>query len=112
MGVEKVEPELIKEHLVALLVAAVVLRVVLLDAVVGQMARHVLQVRAVVRLRGSPQHALAIQVDVVLMVHQHPAPGDSKASFIRTARPRGTTQINMFSLEHLKHRTCLMSNFR
>lgn len=79
MGVEKVEPEFIKEHLVALLIPPKVLRVVFLDAVVGQMARHVLQVRAVVRLRGSPQHTLAIQVDVVLMVHQHPAPGDNVA---------------------------------
>lgn len=69
MGVQKVEPEFIEEQLVALLVSSVVLRVLLLDAVVGQVARHVLEVRAVVRLRGRPQHTLAIQIDVVLMVH-------------------------------------------
>lgn len=69
MGVQKVEPEFIEENLIALLVSSVVLRVLLLDAVVGQVARHVLEVRAVVWLRGRPQHTLAIQIDVVMMVH-------------------------------------------
>jgi len=72
--VQQVQPELVEEHLVAVLVAAVVVRVLLLDAVVGQVAGHVLQVGAVVGLGGRPQNALPVQVDVVLMVHEHPAP--------------------------------------
>lgn len=60
MSVQQVQPELIKEHLVPLLVSPVVLGMLLLDAVVGQVAGHVLEVRAVVRLRGSPQHTLPV----------------------------------------------------
>ena len=48
MSVEQVQPELIKEHLVPLLVSSIVLGVLLLDAVVGQVAGHVLEVGAVV----------------------------------------------------------------
>lgn len=48
MSVQQVQPELIKEHLVPLLISPVVLGVLLLDAVVGQVAGHVLEVRAVV----------------------------------------------------------------
>lgn len=50
MSVQQVQPELIKEHLVPLLISSVVLGVLLLDAVVGQVAGHVLEVRAVVGL--------------------------------------------------------------
>lgn len=60
MSVQQVQPEFIKEHLVPLLISSVVLGVLLLDAVVGQMAGHVLEVRAVVGLRGSPQHTLPV----------------------------------------------------
>ena len=69
MSVQQVKPEFIKEHLVPLLVSSVVVGVLLLDAVVGQMAGHVLEVGAVVGLRGGPQHSLLVQIDVVLMVH-------------------------------------------
>lgn len=44
MLVQKVVSELFKKHLIALLITAVVLRVLLLDAVIGQVAGHVLQV--------------------------------------------------------------------
>ena len=50
MSVQHVQPELVKEHLVPLLIPAVVLGVLLLDAVVGQVAGHVLEVRVVVGL--------------------------------------------------------------
>lgn len=42
--VQQVQPELIEEHLVPLLVSPVVLGVLLLDAVVGQVAGHILEV--------------------------------------------------------------------
>ena len=80
MGAQQVLPELVEEHLVALLVAAIVLRVLFLDAVVGQVAGHVLEVGAVVGLRGRPQHTLPVKVDVVLMVHEHPAPKNTTAN--------------------------------
>lgn len=74
MNVQQVVSELVKEHLIALLVAAIILRVLFLDAVIGQVASQVLQVCAVVGLGRRPQHSLTVQVDVVLMVHKHPAP--------------------------------------
>ncbi len=76
---QQVLSELIKEHLVALLIAAVVLRVLLLDAVIGQVTGHVLQIRAVVGLRRRPQHSLTVQVDIILMVYKHPTPTDKTA---------------------------------
>lgn len=54
MCVQQVLSELIEEHLVALLVAAVVLRMLFLDAVIGQVTGHILKIRAVVRLRRRP----------------------------------------------------------
>lgn len=82
MSVEQVQTKLVKEHLVAFLIATVVLGVLLLDAVVGQVAGHVLEVGAVVRLRGGPQHALPIQIDVVMVVHKDPAPGNTISSTV------------------------------
>lgn len=54
MSVQQVQPELIKEHLIPLLISSVVQGVLLLDAVVGEVTGHVLEVRAVVGLRGRP----------------------------------------------------------
>lgn len=78
MCLKKVMPKLIKEHLIALFIASIVRRMLFLDAVIGQVAGHVLEVCTVVGLRGRPQHPFSIQVDIVLVVHQHPAPGNSK----------------------------------
>lgn len=65
--------ELLKEHLIPFFVLPVILGVFLLNAVVGQMARLVLEVVHVIGLRRRAQHTLLIEVDVVLMVHQDPA---------------------------------------
>lgn len=74
VNTQQVPSELIKKHLIALLIAPIVLRMILLDAVIGQVAGHILEVRAIIGLWGGPQNTLAIKVDVVLMVNKHPAP--------------------------------------
>ena len=84
MSGEQVLPELVEEHFVSCLVAAIVMRVLLLNAVIGQVAGHVLEVGAVVGLRGSPQHTFSVKVDVVLMVYEHPAPNNIKCNVSET----------------------------
>lgn len=99
--IQEVHPKFIKKHLVPFLVSSVILRVLHLNAVVGQMARHVLEVRAVVRLRGRPQHTFSVQIDIVLMVHEHPAPKNSITHKHDKFRLR--THSNDISVQHAEH---------
>lgn len=65
--------ELLKEHLIPFFILPIVLRIFLLNAVIGQMAGFVLEIINMIRLGGSPQHALSVEVDIVLVIHQDPA---------------------------------------